>query len=244
MKRSKTLILLTLLLIACNMAQAQQESFTIELSEPGEVGSLKVDVTDNPIKVVGENRRDVEIVIIDRKNKNRNPSFFFDFLENRNRIYITDRGRAKGIALEIKVPKEFELGIETTFGDEIDISSVSGNIEVNAHEGNITIAGGNGSAVLHTNNGDINATYNALSEKYPSYLSSIHGNVRLVLPTGYGASVIIDSFNKKVDSDFKLELDYSQGRRSYDEGVARKINGGGPRVVLKNFYGRIEIREN
>lgn len=228
----------------------QNKKYTINLSKPGTEGILKIDVYNASISVRGYDGENIEFNIIDkRKGKDRgfgNAEAYYNIVEDNNFVIINNRdnsphGRVKGLSLELKVPKNFSVNLSTYFGPEIQVSEIKGEIEVDGYFTDITVDNAIADVVGSTNHGDIGVTLSKVIESKTYYMSSYKGNVHISLPKDTDATLLIDNYFGKYQSDFQLNLN-AKATTKTTKFIRRDINGGGPEIQLINYFGDIFIR--
>lgn len=237
-------------------------------------GVLKIDVVDSPIFITGYDGDTIEFEPIpEDTDKQKNfQNLIFDVAKSGNDIIVsTHRKRSKGINVVVKIPRQYSVEARTVYGEQVKIENVSGSISVYAHAGNILLTRVSGSLDLYSANGKIVVAATSFSNDVPSIITNVYGDVRLVLPASIKATLEINSFSKKVNSEFELKQairevrpendlqQHAEKLKSQENGPADKqkaiesivdyvsdsigktINGGGPVVNLKLHSGSLNI---
>ncbi len=143
--------------------------------------------------------------------------------------------------------------------------SVSGRIKLNKIEGEIETRNVSGGITIYdssipeltakTVSGKIDIESKTINPKGRYELNSVSGSIYFAIPSDAGASIRIKYRNQNFRTDFDLREEYfRRDRRSrryfYDEDWGWKqktiiddINGGGGRIYIESFNGRIELRK-
>ena len=107
-----------------------------------------------------------------------------------------------GSDFNISVPRNTNIIISSSFGGEITIGEVSGNLEVKSLNGEVTLKQISGGALVETMNGEIDADVVALKENTPLSFTSMNGEVSLRLPADAKANVQLRTHNGAILTDF------------------------------------------
>lgn len=172
--------------------------------------------------------------------------------EKNNTVTVFSGSHRKTIDLEINVPKEFSLKLNTVYNGKIIVSNVSGEFEISNINGDINMVNVSGSAILNTVDGNIETEFLKVTDGTPMAFTSIYGNVDVMFPGDVKISVKMKSDNGNIYSDF----DYKMENRKTDLSLKTsekviypekwtygKINGGGAEILLKSFDGNIYLRK-
>jgi DUF4097 and DUF4098 domain-containing protein YvlB len=142
-----------------------------------------------------------------------------------------------------------------TSGGDVNIREAAGNLEAKTSGGSIDIRRAGGTVLAHTSGGSIRiddamdridattsgGSISARFSRQPrgdSRLSTSGGGVTVELAPGIGAELDARASGGGVRSDVPVTI---QGTRDEDSLVGR-INGGGPRLVLRTSGGGITLR--
>jgi hypothetical protein len=254
--------------INAGLAQADENKLVIPLSQPGKPGHLKANLIFGSIKVSGYNGKDVVLSYSGRENRKlANPeesgglrrlsanSTGLETLEEGNTVTIKTSSFLKAVDLEIQVPRNFSVKIETINDGQIMVEDINGEIDVVNINGNIALQNVSGSASASTVNGDIIASFRKVTPNMPMAFSCLNGKIDVTLPPSAKFNAKMKSDNGDVFTDFDLPLDKGgkaveqakegQGQKIYlDKWMHGKVNGGGPEMLIKNFNGNIYIRKS
>lgn len=171
--------------------------------------------------------------------------------EENNRVQVETESWQRRVHLEIRVPKNFDLELNTVHG-EIRVTGVNGSMDIAAVNGGIELNGIAGSVVSNTVNGGITAIMTEISSGEPMSFVTLNGSVDVTLPADVKATAKMRSERGEIYSDFEMAMERSKPdvRKSSNEyevsinsWVYGKINGGGPEYTFKNMHGNIVVRK-
>lgn len=266
MKKVYWILSILLLQVLCLQAQSSEEQIAIPLSRPGQPGSLKVNMVHGNLKVQGYEGKEVVIRVkgkagreekIKEKDGLRRISSGGIGLEVREedntvRVEASPAGKMEG--LEILVPYNFSLKLETVSADVVEVKGVRGEMEVNNVNGDILLDEVQGSAVVNTVNGDILANFAKVTPGVPMAFTNLNGKVEVNVPPGTSFSLKAKTEHGGVYTDFDinmkktaeaLQTSKKQGvyKVSMENWTVGDINGGGPEYLMKSLNGDIMIRK-
>ena len=101
----------------------------------------------------------------------------------------------------IKVPFSMNLCVSTVNNGNINISDVTGILNISNVNGSIKIDGAKGTTDAHTVNGDVTVTYISIPPDASSY-NTINGNLTVTYPSGFSADLEFKSLNGNFYTDF------------------------------------------
>jgi hypothetical protein len=260
--------------ISAGLAQSEENKLVIALSQPGKPGLLKVNLLHGSIKVSGYNGKDVVLSYSGRENRKRSSpeesgglrrlsgnNIGLEAQEESNTVTIKTPSLIKAVDLEIKVPYDFSVKLNTLSDGQIQVEDINGEIDVDNLNGNISLQQVSGSASASTLNGDIIASFRKVTPNMPMAFSCLNGNIDVTLPPTAKFNAKMKSDNGDVFTDFDVNLNNDnkqdkagkaleqgkegQGQKIYlDKWMHGKVNGGGPEMLIKNFNGNIYIRKS
>ncbi|WP_020594709.1 DUF4097 family beta strand repeat-containing protein [Spirosoma panaciterrae] len=243
-------LLLSVLTVTSLVAQNDvKEQLVVPLSDPGKPGTLRVNLINGSINVVGYSGKDVVVDIVatgnrrgrnddgDRdRNRDRdqgasagmkrinagNP-LDISAREKNNTVNIEANSINQPIDLTIKVPQQFNLRIGTVNHGEISVDNVSGELEVNNVNGAIELTNVSGSAVANTVNGVVKASFKSVNADTPMAFSTLNGNVDVTFPANAKMNVKLKSDRGDMYSDFDIDVDKTQSKvnRTNQNGMYR-----------------------
>jgi hypothetical protein len=178
-----------------------------------------------------------------------------DVEESNNVVRVRGRTGTR-VDLRIQVPVRTSFKLEkTAVGSAlgtITVRGLDGDIEVHTGAGDITLVDVSGSVVAHSTGGSVIATLKRVTPERPMAFTSYSGNVDVTLPRSTRADVILRSSLRDVFTDFELQQQQSAAsdsrqtgnglRRSSDEGIRARVNGGGPEFELRTYAGSVYLR--
>lgn len=265
-----TVVLTVFAFLVTIVTKAQEKNidlFTIPLSSPGKAGVLEVDQISGSISVNAYEGSEVIVKasIYDgdddcddcgRKGMKKisGSSINISGEENNNVVSINNEIWNRKTDLDIKVPKNFSLKLETVNHGDIYVEGVNGEMEINNVNGHITLKDVSGSALTNTTNGEIKVNFNKITDGADMAFSSFNGTVEVTFPSSLKANVKAKSDMGDVYTDFdmtvienKPQVENGSSSKGYkvklEQWVRGKINGGGPEMLFKTFNGDVLIRK-
>jgi hypothetical protein len=245
-----------------------KEQLTVALSDPAKPATLKVDIINGSIHVVGYDgkevlieadvpgRREPEAPKVNAQGMRRitNSGFELTARESANKVTVSTGGPERKINLTIRVPRRCALDLSTVNDGEITAENVSGAMEISNVNGGITLTNISGSVVANTVNGDLVVKFKEASADTPMAFTTLNGDVDVTFVGNVKASPKIKSEQGEVFTDYDMDIekrDQKEEKRnasgvykvSIDNWIYGKINGGGPEMLFKNMNGNIYIRK-
>ena len=161
--------LLTLLFVTFAGSVFAQEDGKLEipLSEPGKRGILKVNIMKGSIKIAGYEGKSVVINYHSREKpiskSNREDGLIkipantinLEATEHENTVIVKSNSFNRGVDLEIKVPRDFDVNAKTHNNGDVFVDDIVGEVATTNHNGDITLENISGLALANTYNGDI-----------------------------------------------------------------------------------------
>lgn len=248
-------------------AQTLEEQIAIPLSQPGQAGSLKVNIIHGNLKVQGYEGKEVVIRVKGKGNQMEKPEkekeglrrissggLGLEVREENNSVWVEVSPMGKLEGLEIMVPYNFSLNLETVSAKAVEVIEVRGEMEVNSVNGDIILDDVQGSAVVNTVNGDIRVIFAKVTPGVPMAFTNLNGKIEVNLPPRTAFSIKAKTEHGGVFTDFDIDLKKSgdQMQTSRQQGVYKvslenwtigNINGGGPEYLLKSLNGDILIKK-
>ncbi|GAB4027545.1 DUF4097 family beta strand repeat-containing protein [Spirosoma gilvum] len=250
-KLTLSALLLSVLTVSSLVAQNEvKEQLVVPLSDPGKPGTLRANLINGSITVVGYSGKDVVIDIVasgskrgrrdddDRdRDRDRNGStssagmkrinagnpLDVSAREKNNTVNVDANSINQPIDLTIKVPQQFNLRIGTVNHGEISVDNVSGELEINNVNGAIELTNVAGSAVANTVNGVVKAVFKNVNSDAPMAFSTLNGNVDVTFPASAKMNVKLKSDRGDMYSDFDIDVDKTQSKvnRTNQNGMYR-----------------------
>jgi hypothetical protein len=270
---SKTTMILVFILTATSIfgQSESSEQLTVPLSSPGKSYTLKVNLVQGSIKIVGYEGKDIVIDVTAPGSKagremEKDPSTGMKRIsssgsyeviakENDNTVTVNTSNPNKTFFLSLKVPQDVKLKASTVNNGTIEIENVKGELELNNVNGGIKVTGISGSVVSNTVNGDITTTFNLVDPKAPMAFSTLNGNINVTFPSDTKANLKLKSEMGEVFSDFDIDIDKTRPKTNktnepgmykikMEDWIYGKINGGGSEILMKNMHGNIYIKKS
>lgn len=244
-------------------AQVQPETINVPLSRPGEPISMRIDILSARIEVVGEERKDVSLAVTltGGRRKIVTPSGArtlagggagLEIHERDNRVSIESDGPPDRITIVARVPRRAKLDLSTTNDGEIIVRDIVGDLQLENVNGPITATNVNGSVIAESVNAPIIVGLAAVAPGGATSVSSLNGDITLILPANAKTELHLDSGQGEIVSDFELDVKPSKPLIERNEGrggvsvrmenvVVANINGGGPVIRVKTLNGDIKL---
>ena len=174
--------------------------------------------------------------------------------ENNNSIEISSDMQNRHIKLVLKVPTRSKMELSTFRGNFINVTSVTGALELSSHSGSITASNINGPIVAETFRGEIIASFNKFSKDNPTSFTSHNGSIDVTLPSKTKARFEVKSYQGEIFSGLDAEfLPEDENGNKVNKGnkqkivigglMAAEINGGGQKISISTFGGDIYLRK-
>ncbi|MEM6818592.1 MAG: hypothetical protein AAF578_07360 [Pseudomonadota bacterium] len=256
-------LLASALVLVLPQAQAQSEPITIDLSQPDQPVSFKLGMLSANIQVIGERRKDITLEVDGSKSGQRivTPSgsqpisagsYRLSVTEDNNEVKVSSSWNRSTLDIVARVPMDASLDLWTTNDGTIVVRDVTGEMQLQNTNGPITVYGAGGAVIAESTNEDIVVGFAELRKDTASSLTSINGDLTVVLPDQPKAQLHIDTTRGEIVSDFEIEVLPSETKvsRKNENGtieiavenlIIANVNGGGPVIRLKTFNGDIDI---
>jgi len=236
-----------------NLQLIKEKTFNIS---PGK--NLSVNISSGDVTVTSWDKSEVSIKIWE--NDNAMDKMDFTLEGNEEMVKVTGKNISPltswlsniSVEIEIKVPNEFNVNVNTSGGD-IKYGGVSGNAELNTSGGdvwgekfrgslNISTSGGDISLLgsdtkinAETSGGDIKFDY--MGENKGINLSTSGGDIVIKLPEDFKASMELSTSG----GDVSCSLNMSDIKKSSDSKLVGDINGGGEKLSAHTSGGDITV---
>jgi len=143
------------------------------------------------------------------------------------------------VEYSLTVPRRARLDSIELINGALDIDGSEGDVKASSINGYVKARSLSGDVRLSTINGTLEATLNRLESTKPVNLSSVNGNVTIIIPSDANAQVRAGTVHGGITNDFGLPV-------VHGEYVGHELNGqignGGTRIKLGNVNGRITIK--
>ena len=259
-----------LLLLAAGISLTAQDKVTIPLSAPGQPATIKARLLTGSITITAGTGPEL---IVEEKSSAANPKQSarnapppgmhrldtgaggLDIEEDHN--VVTIRGERTHNDLVITTPANTSVELKTVSASHIEITGLSGDIDVENTNGSMVLKNLSGAVVAHTLNGGIVATLDHVAADKPMSFTSLNGKLEVTLPADTKARLRLKTNHGEVYSDFDVKLEPDENkpvvgdargqggkyRIRMDRGVTGSINGGGPEYLFQTMNGDILIHK-
>lgn len=249
------------------------DHITVPFSDPGKPGFVEIDLLKGSVTVKGYEGSEADITTRSTVKKPSEPepkregtngmfripvtSSELEVEEENNRMEINLEAMKEKVDIEIKVPINTSLYIQTVHDGNIYIENVNGEIEAESVHGSIIMKNVSGSAAASTTHGNITVAMNRANPDKPMSFNTFHGDVDITFPSTLKATVKIKTTEGEVYSDFNImktdnpnlinreKSDRKEGKYKVviEHGFYGTINGGGPEFSFTTFNGDILIHK-
>ncbi|MBE1298801.1 MAG: hypothetical protein GJ680_02665 [Alteromonadaceae bacterium] len=272
-----------LIFSASAYAQQAERQYSVELSDPSKPMFLDVEMYMGNITIEGYEGQTVEIVAEvlndfqpdkhkDKWQKNwkrvdtnkpmrstegltpvSHTAFNLEIMESSNRVEIESEFGSKPVAIVVKVPQNASLDVNLYTGDSINISNISGNVEVESHIGNINGTLITGPIVAETHASDIVIEFNTFSDSAPSSFATHSGDIDISLLANTASTVEVQNYQGQVLSGLGTEFESVDkvNKKQRENGqkieigsqLQAKLNGGGQVMSINTYSGNVYLRQ-
>ena len=267
-KMNKLKIIFAVILLFAFVGVKAQTSgeIVVPLTDPAKRAVIDIDIKKGSITVRGTSRKDVKILYKardDKKKKNKEEKeglkmissggLELEAYEKDNRVSINSDSWSNGLDLEVEIPLNSDLKLETYNSGDLYVDNVVGEVVAENYNGKITLMNISGSTVASTYNGEIKVLLNKVTPDTPMSFTTYNGDVDITMPATTKGNLKLKSAGGDIYSGFDMQVSDSEPVQKKDEskGVYRvylddwtraTINGGGPDITMKNNNGDIYIR--
>ncbi|MFC3034012.1 DUF4097 family beta strand repeat-containing protein [Pseudoalteromonas fenneropenaei] len=270
MKIAKNLMMIATLTCFFGTFSAIAKDYSLVLSNPSKAANIKVAVLNGAVNVIGYQGEAVMVsadvkpldkvqpsvaVSTDKptelkKVKAATPAIILE--ERDNEVDIISLSREQTVNLTIKVPNNSNLTVQVSKGGDIQVSDVSGELELQNGQGAIIAANISGPIVAESGQQDIKVTFVNFEQRQPSSLTSHNGNIDVSLPANVKSDIRVQTYTGEVYSGLDTEFQALEEVRNDDDGrqrvviggtMATKVNGGGQQLSLSTYAGNVFVRQ-
>lgn len=136
------------------------------------------------------------------------------------------------------VPRKAILSSIELVNGPLDIEGVEGDVKASSINGPVTARGLMAEARLSTVNGPLQVVFTQLDQVKPITLSSVNGQVTVVIPSDANASIRAGTVHGSISNDFGIQVKHGE---YVGHSLDAQIGNGGPRIKLGNVNGGIRI---
>jgi hypothetical protein len=229
------------------LAQSERaEQITVPLSRPDEPGVLIVHHHKGSLNVTGYDGTSLVVKASPRyESEAATQTVDLGAVEKDNHVVLSVSPRHRTVDLDIMVPRRFSLRLKNDDSGTIRVQHLSGEIEVSNLNGDIHLIDVAGSALLDTVDGNIIAEFNSLTPGVPMAFTSLEGNLDITFPADARALVKTRADHGRIHNEF-ASAPAAETSPGDEAGQApwtyTRINGGGPEIRLRSFYGHVRVR--
>ena len=232
----------------------KEKTFSIS---PGK--DLAVDISSGDVVVTSWDKSEVNVKIWGNENAMQKMDFTLEGNEEsveviaKKKSSITSWFSNIGLKIEIIVPKEFNVTVNTSGGDikyggvsgdaELNTSggdvwgkNFGGNLNISTSGGDISLIGGNTKVTSETSGGDIKLDY--IGENKGIDLSTSGGDIVIKLPEDFRASMDLSTSG----GDVSCSLSMSNVRKTSGSELIGELNGGGEILSAHTSGGDITVK--
>src|SRR5271156_4185854 len=158
------LTMLALSTVAATPTRADDWSKTYQISARAD---LRVSTDDGDVTIIGSDQKQIDAHVTTEGYKISSSEVRIEESQSGDHVVISVKvphfnfsffgSRHKSIKVELHVPRELELDVETSDGNVV-AQNVAGRVHFNTGDGNVTATGVHGDIRLHTGDGHITGT--------------------------------------------------------------------------------------
>jgi hypothetical protein len=162
---------------------------------------------------------------------------------DRDQTFTNEEGRRynnpASVDYSLTIPRQARIDAVELINGSLDIDGAIGDVKASSINGRVTARSLTGDVKLSTVNGSLEATFTQLDAAKPVSLSSVNGNIDLIIPSDSNALIKAGTVHGDVSNDFGLPV-------VHGEYVGHEMNGqignGGTRIKLGNVNGHIRVK--
>lgn len=266
-KQSIVAVLITCFVCLAATVMAQDNEFTVALTDPAKRGKIKVHLNSGSITIKGTARKDVLVKYKAGDDEDEGKDKTKDGLkrvggggidleasENDNYVTVKSNSWGNEIDLEIEIPANFDVQAHTYNDGDLMLTSIQGELALTNYNGEITALNISGSVIATTYNGEIKVTFDKVKEGVPMSYVTYNGDVDVSFPAATKGSIKMKTEQGDIYTDFDMKItstgpkkteDSKSGTRKIiiDDWKKGDINGGGSEISMKTNNGDVYIRK-
>ena len=211
----------------------QEKTFSIS---PG--NNLFVDITSGDVTITSWDKAEVYVKIFGNENAMEKMEFILEGNEEMVKVIGKKKSSISSwfsnvsVEVEIKVPAEFNLNVNTSGGD-IKYGGISGQAELNTSGGNVWGEKFMGFLNISTSGGDISL----IGSDTKINAETSGGDIVVKLPEEFKASMELSTSG----GDVSCSLNMSNVKKSSGSWLAGDLNGGGENLTAHTSGGDITV---
>lgn len=267
--KKQSIVAVLIICIVCLAASviAQDNEFTVALTDPAKRGKIKVHLNSGSITIKGTARKDVLIRYKaeedDEEGKSKTKGGLkrvggggmdLEASENGNSVTVKSDSWNNEINLDIEIPVGFDIEAHTYNNGDLMMSNIQGELALTNYNGEITALNISGSVIATTYNGEIKVTFDKVKDGAPMSYHTYNGDVDVSFPATVKTSLKMKTEQGDIYTDFDMKITSSGPKKTEDNksGTSRividdwkkgDINGGGAEITMKTNNGDVYIRK-
>jgi DUF4097 and DUF4098 domain-containing protein YvlB len=266
-KQSIVAVFVTCFVCLTTLGVAQDNEFTVALSDPAKRGKIKVHLNSGSVTIKGTARKDVLVRYKaedddeDNKNQTKNGmkrvgggGIDLEASENDNYVTVKSDSWNNEINLEIEIPVGFDVQAHTYNNGDLMMSNIQGELALTNYNGEITALNISGSVIATTYNGEIKVTFDKVTDSAPMSYHTYNGDVDVSFPSTVKGSFKMKTEQGDIYTDFDMKISSTGPKKSegkpgqpfrivIDEWKKGDVNGGGAEITMKTNNGDVYIRK-
>jgi len=266
-KQSIVAVFVTYFVCLTALGMAQDNEFTVALSDPAKRGKIKVHLNSGSVTIKGTARKDVLVRYKaedddeDNKNQTKNGmkrvgggGIDLEASENDNYVTVKSDSWNNEINLEIEIPVGFDVQAHTYNNGDLMMSNIQGELALTNYNGEITALNISGSVIATTYNGEIKVTFDKVTDGAPMSYHTYNGDVDVSYPSTVKGSFKMKTEQGDIYTDFDMKISSTGPKKSegkpgqpfrivIDEWKKGDVNGGGAEITMKTNNGDVYIRK-
>lgn len=266
-KQSIVVVLATCFACLAASAIAQDNEFTVALTDPAKRGKIKVHLNSGSITIKGTARKDVLVRYTaegdDEEGNNKTKDGLkrvsgggidLEASENDNYVTVKSNSWNKELDLEIEIPVGFDVQAHTYNNGDLVMTNIQGELALTNYNGEITALNISGSVIATTYNGEIKITFDKVTEAVPMSYHTYNGDINVTFPAAIKASLKMKTEEGDIYTDFDMKIASTGPKKTEDNksGTFRividdwkkgDVNGGGAEITMKTNNGDVYIRK-
>jgi len=145
----------------------------------------------------------------------------------------------------IKIPNKTSVAVRMgPRNDNLRISNLKGEIELQAHSDDVLLHNVSGPIVANAISSNMEVKMDQVNSQKPTAISLVSGDLDISLPASLAADLKVTSVSGEVYTDFDIDVESSDEMQRRRKPIVGTINGGGAEIELRTVSGNIYLRKN
>lgn len=177
--------------------------------------------------------------------KDNTNGFGFSITKEGSTLIVKDlKSRFQRHGIQIELPKNINLFVDSGNLGSIHIEGFSSEIEADSNVGQINMKNVTGPITAHSSTGAINIDFSKVNQSSPISISSSVGEIDIAIPASTKADLEIKT-NKTVYTNFDINIPTKEGLKNVSgrKRIVSTINNGGVQIKLRSSMGDIYLRK-